>query len=49
LAGAGNSKSAACTTTFPAKGTYPVVARFGGDGINPVSTSVPLPEVIKRK
>jgi hypothetical protein len=47
LAGAGNTRTADCMTSFPLKGTFNIVASYSGDGGNPPSASSPLAEVIK--
>jgi Bacterial Ig-like domain (group 3) len=49
LSGSGNSKTALCLTSFAAKGTYSIVASYGGDGSNPSSGSAPLSEIVKRR
>jgi hypothetical protein len=46
LAGTGNSRTAACSTSALAAGTHSVVASYGGDGANAASSSAPLPQVV---
>jgi hypothetical protein len=48
LSGAGNSKTALCTTAFAATGTYNVVASYSGDGNNAASASSPLSEAVRK-
>ena len=47
LTGSGSPRSALCTTTFSATGTFSILASYGGDGTNPPAASAPLAEVIK--
>ena len=46
LTGAGNSRTAQCTTSFAVKATYSIVASYSGDGSNAPSASTPLSEVV---
>ena len=47
LTGSGNQKSALCTTSFAAAGSYPIVAGYGGDANNAATSSAPFSEVVK--
>ncbi len=47
LTGSGNMKSAVCTTSFGASGTYGVVASYGGDANNATTSSASFSEVVK--
>ncbi len=49
LSGTGNSKTALCTTAFGTKGTYAIVATYGGDANNGQATSAPLSQTVKRR
>jgi len=49
LNGAGNTKTALCTTSFAAAGTFSIVASYGGNGANSPAASAPLSEVVKRR
>jgi beta-propeller uncharacterized protein DUF5122/Big-like domain-containing protein/F5/8 type C domain-containing protein len=49
LTGQGSGRTAACSTSFAAKGTYSVAASYAGDANNPASKSAPVAEVIARK
>jgi hypothetical protein len=49
LGGSGNTKTAACTTSFAVKGSYLIVAGYSGDGLNPPSTSNPVTESVRRR
>ena len=42
LAGSGNARTAACSTASLASGTHAIVAAYGGDAVNAVSTSAVL-------
>src|SRR5208282_1344669 len=44
LTGSGNSKTAQCTTSFPALGAHTIGASYSGDGTNPPSTAATLSE-----
>ena len=46
LSGAGNTRTAACTTSTLATGTHSIVARYAGDAANNGSTSAPLSQVV---
>jgi hypothetical protein len=46
LAGGGNSRAAACTTSSLAVGTHAIAAAYSGDGNNAASSSTPLSQVI---
>ena len=46
LAGTGNARSAACTTSGLAAGTHSVVASYSGDGGNKSSSSAALSQVV---
>jgi len=48
LKGSGNTKTAACATSFALRGNYSIVASYGGDAANAASTSTALPEWIRR-
>jgi len=48
LSGPGNSRTAACATSFPVNGTFSIVASYSGDGTNPPSASGPLSEVVRK-
>ncbi|TMH56733.1 MAG: hypothetical protein E6H53_14415, partial [Betaproteobacteria bacterium] len=47
LTGSGNMKSAVCTTSFGASGTYGIVASYGGDANNAKTSSAAFSEVVK--
>jgi hypothetical protein len=47
LSGSGSPKTAPCTTTFSATGTFSIGANYSGDGTNPPTASAPLAEVVK--
>jgi hypothetical protein len=47
LGGSGNVKTALCTTSFAAQGTYTIGAGYGGDGGNAPSAASPLSQVVK--
>jgi hypothetical protein len=49
LSGLGNTRTAACATSFATKGSYSIVADYSGDGTNAPSTSNPLVESVKRR
>jgi hypothetical protein len=46
LSGSGNTKTAVCTTSFSAKGSYGIVGSYSGDGGNPASASSPLTQTV---
>ena len=46
LMGAGNSRTAACSTSSLAAGTHSIVASYGGDAGNSASSSAPLSQII---
>ncbi|MEK7424017.1 MAG: Ig-like domain repeat protein, partial [Actinomycetota bacterium] len=46
LSGAGNTRTAACTTSSLAVGTRSIVAHYGGDAANAASSSATLSQVI---
>jgi hypothetical protein len=46
LSGSGNSKTAACTTSFTAVGKYSIVGTYSGDASNPASASSPLMQTV---
>jgi len=46
LSGSGNTKTATCTASFSARGTYTIVANYSGDGSNPPASSSPLAQAI---
>jgi len=46
LAGSGNTRSAACTTSSLPAGTHSIVATYVGDAANASSTSSPLSQVV---
>ncbi len=46
LSGAGNSKTAACSTSGLAAGAHNITAYYGGDGNNPPAVSVPLTQTV---
>ena len=49
LAGAGNSRTAACSTAALAQGTRSITAGYSGDGGNLASTSAALAQVVNRR
>jgi hypothetical protein len=49
LSGSGDTKTAACTTSFATPATYSIVANYGGDANNPPMTSAPLSQVVKKR
>jgi subtilisin family serine protease len=46
LAGSGNSKTAACTTSGLSVGSHNIAANYSGDGSNPPVVSTPLTQII---
>src|SRR5256714_13672906 len=46
LTGAGNSRTAVCSTSSLSVGTHSIVANYGGDAANATSSSSPLSQVI---
>ena len=46
LAGAGNVRTAACSTSSLAAGSHSIVANYSGDGANAASNSAPLSQVV---
>lgn len=46
LAGSGNSRTAACTTSSLGAGTHGITAAYSGDGANSASTSAALSETV---
>src|SRR5438105_4214879 len=46
LTGAGNSRTAVCSTSSLSVGTHSIVANYGGDAANAASSSSPLSQVI---
>ena len=46
LAGSGNTRTAACTTTSLTVGTHPIVASYAGNAGNGPSSSAPLSQVV---
>jgi serine protease len=46
LAGAGSTRTASCTASGLAVGNHPIVATYGGDGVNAGSASSPLAQAV---
>ncbi len=49
LAGAGNTRTASCSTSTLTAGTHGIAASYGGDGSNTASTSSTLSQVVNAK
>src|SRR5450631_153461 len=46
LSGSGNTRTAACSTAALSAGTHSIVATYAGDGVNAISSSSPLSQVV---
>ena len=48
LAGSGNTRTAACTTSSLTLGGHAIVSAYGGDANNAAATSTPLTQFVTR-